>query len=196
MSAKHLTAAQRAELLVREELDAVMRAAGFRRTRLVFRREHGECFHELRFDTHWYTSGGSKPPTGSLCGWVTVAPRLKSLRKKAGAVMSEELNQLVPKGIGAWPVPMTKGLKRKQVGAELQAAVRALLKTLEPVVDAAAMQRLANRVQLNWWKKQLAEITRELKLPAVRRDATQVQELTEARARCLEHLAEVKARLG
>lgn len=191
MTAKRLTVSQRAELLVREELDASMRAAGFRRVRLVFQREHGQCFQELRFDTHVYTSGGPSAPTGSLRGWVTIAPLVRSGRNKSGATLSKELRDLVPRGVGFWQVPMTKGPKRKKVGVELRQAGRALVAVLEPIVDAAAVRGLVRRAELSRWQRQLDQIARELKLPSVRRDAAQVQEFIEARTRCLERIAEL-----
>ena len=106
----------------------MLRAAGFRKARLVFTRTHGTLVQTIQISVAVTVSGGKTPPEGFFRVWVYALP------------LSATLSSLVP-GAGLWKVPMTRGKKRDQIarGAPLGSrAARRARTAAQPARRAAA----------------------------------------------------------
>jgi hypothetical protein len=159
-----ITVAQRTESVLRDAVGPLMKAAGFRRKRMVFRRTHGDLVQVVQVYAQVTVSGGASPAKGFFRIWVGLGPA--TLASKApyeyecGAHI--ELREGVPSPHRTWPVPPTRGPTRAAIAADLAIAFGALLRTLDLVttleqvtalVEEATQNRIWQREPVAWPKR-------------------------------------------
>ena len=145
--------AKNVEALIRQAVGDVFAAAGFKRSSLVFCRQHGEMTHITQFHVRTITGMGTSAPRGSIRWWVRLA-RTKGIKKPLTCVttmrpddVNLEIKHLVPGLESAWTVPPARGSKSKELVASLREIAEELLEIIDPVRTPADLKALA-RVKL------------------------------------------------
>ncbi len=151
------TVAARTESVVRDAVGELMKAAGFRRKRLVFRRVHGELVQVVQVHVRVTVSGGSKPAEGFFRIWIGLGPSRLAPKEPLEFECGDhiELHAGIPSPRYTWEVPPTRGAKRAKVAADLVQAFEAMLATLDQITDDTQVKALvAEATQNRIWQRQ------------------------------------------